>query len=126
MRRNLYTVVMTEGGEAFDGVKVYEGVKETLSPAMDILVSSNFERLLWYLARECKTPDTTEEGKSEKAGEVLKEWMQRLKSHGGIVVSDEVLKAAQRDFHSFRVSDKEVYSLVSFVNLDSRDHCRDL
>jgi threonine synthase len=117
----------TEGGEAFDGVNAHEeGAKETLSPAMDILVSSNFERLLWYLARECETPDTSEEEKSQKAGEVSNQWMQGLKSHGGIIVSDEVLKAAQRDFQSFRVSDKEVRSLVSCGNLDSRDNCRDL
>ena len=115
------------GGEDFDGAKVHEeGAKETLSPAMDILVSSNFERLLWYLARECETPETREEGKSEKAGAILKEWMQGLKSQGGIVVSDTVLNAAQRDFRSFRVSDKEVYSRYSYADIDPRNHCRDL
>ena len=98
-----------EGGEPLDGVKTHEeGVKETLSPAMDILVSSNFERLLWYLARECEAADIPEEKKNEKAGAVLKGWMDGVKSQGGIVVSQQVLQVAQRNFASYRVSDAEV------------------
>jgi len=41
-----------EGGLEADGVKAHvEGCKETLSVAMDILVSSNFERLMWFLVK---------------------------------------------------------------------------
>ncbi len=39
-----------------DGAQQAEGgVRATLSPAMDILVSSNFERLLWYIAYESQS-----------------------------------------------------------------------
>jgi threonine synthase len=41
-----------EGGLGIDDSKMQkDGCKEILSPAMDILVSSNFERLIFLLAK---------------------------------------------------------------------------
>ena len=76
-------------------------VYETLSPAMDIVVSSNFERLLWYLAYE-KT------GKEDEASITVKNWMQDVKDNKGLTVDEEILNMASRDFTSCCTNDDEV------------------
>jgi threonine synthase len=89
------------------------GVVETLSPAMDILVSSNFERLLWYLAFE-NLQNTSPRGVlREKACQTVKGWMDDVKSIGRVVVPDTVLELARRDFTAERVDDKQVRSSIS-------------
>lgn len=105
---------------AADGAQSQEGgVKATLSPAMDILVSSNFERLLWYLALENMTStahvdekrgdvDGGMRVKIEMAGDIVKGWMAQLKLEGKFEVPSQVLKAAKREFAAERVSDAEV------------------
>lgn len=102
-----------EGGFADDGAKAHEeGVRETLSPAMDILVSSNFERLLWFLAYEIYGKGSVPERRAT-AGERVRGWLGDLKSSGGFGVESAVLEAAKRDFDSERVSDKETLSTIT-------------
>lgn len=81
------------------------GVHATLSPAMDIQVSSNFERLLWYLAfDELKDIDA--------AGKQVSDWMAGLKETGRIVVSNSELANARRDFTAQRVSDDDTRATI--------------
>ncbi|KAK9469411.1 tryptophan synthase beta subunit-like PLP-dependent enzyme [Lipomyces arxii] len=93
---------------------VAEHVDETLSPAMDILISSNFERLLWYLARE-QLADS-----AEQAGEYIQKWMVELKMNGRVTVPEKVLSAGLLEFGSERVSDNETVSTISSI-YDSAD-----
>lgn len=101
----------THEGIKSDGALAHEeGVKETYSPAMDILVSSNFERLLWHLTfeHECATnPHVRTELSVRAAGVKINTWFQQLKTQGYFTVDPEILTLAQELFTSYRVSNQE-------------------
>ncbi|KAF9962502.1 threonine synthase, partial [Modicella reniformis] len=84
------------------------GVYETLSPAMDIVVSSNFERLLFYLARDVVVDNSSsssasgvqqqESDKDAQAGDIVNTWMMDLKLKGRFETGPKVLAEAKRIF----------------------------
>ena len=73
-------------------------LRKTLSPSMDILISSNFERYLYDLA-----------GKSSKK---LILWMKNFENKGVLNIEKNLLKIAQKDFLSASADDLEVISII--------------
>jgi len=65
---------------------------KTTSPSMDILVSSNLERLLYFLSG-----DTTQ----------VAQWMQQLNTEGFYRIPEELLKKLQEQFYAGCCSDEQ-------------------
>ncbi|KAK3829248.1 MAG: threonine synthase [Benniella sp.] len=83
-------------------------VQETLSPAMDIVVSSNFERLLFYLARDVAVDASVPESEKDvQAGKIVEGWMVDLKQKGSFDTGSGVLAKAKEIFDAGHVSDEE-------------------
>lgn len=75
------------------GTMKLEGVIPTVSPSMDIQVSSNFERYLYYLL-DCNAEDVSAK-------------MSEFSSKGEFSVALEKLEKAQRDFIAMRCNEDE-------------------
>lgn len=104
-------------------------MKEKLGTAIDILVSSNFERLLWDLAFENVEGVGIEELRYEVAFKTVDGWTSRVKNDGRVEAVG-VLEWARKDFLAEKVSD-ELVSFVSILFIDmlvneTQDKSRDI
>ena len=71
---------------------------KTNAPAMDILVSSNLERLVWFL--------------SGRNGSKVKEWMESLKTSGVYEIDPETMDTVRRDFSAGWLDEQQVIDTI--------------
>jgi threonine synthase len=87
------------------GRHVKQGVAPSISPSMDIEVSSNFERLLFELY--------------DREGAAVAALMSELRDTGGFALSQGALDRLRADFDSDRVSEDETRSTIARVWRDA-------
>ncbi len=75
------------------------------APSMDISVSSNFERYLFYLAGESSA--------------LLRSWMEQFETTGTFSVPPHLLQLAQRDFLSYSCDDEEIFRTIGRVQSEA-------
>ena len=76
---------------------------KTISPSMDILISSNLERLLYY--------------KSGKNAAYIQMLMERLETRGSYRIEDELLKDIQNDFVGGYCDDEQCAREIKAIRL---------
>ncbi len=81
------------------GTMQKQSVRTTLSPSMDIQVSSNFERFLFELL--------------DRDGNAVKAKMEQFATTGTFSVSDDALKRAREHFIAHRVSNDETCKTIA-------------
>src|SRR5690606_33549726 len=81
------------------------GVSPTISPSMDIQVSSNFERLLFEAAG--------------RDADAVKTMMSGLKQSGGFTVPADAIAAIRRDFAAGRTGEAETSETIRSVQAAS-------
>ena len=80
------------------GAQVKEGVTPSISPSMDIQVSSNFERALFDAYG--------------RDGAVVSEQMEQLKNDGAFTISQGAIEMLRDTFKSGRASEEETYDTI--------------
>jgi len=81
-----------------------EDIQATISPSMDICVSSNFERYLFHLAGDDST--------------TLANWMSAFESTGKLTISGKMLDKARADFKSARADTDATLKIIKRYNSD--------
>jgi threonine synthase len=85
-----------------EGAHVKEPVAPSVSPSMDIQVSSNFERLLFDL--------------SGRDARMVENMMEALRQQGGFELPSEVLSGLRRGFDARRASEEETLDCIAGVH----------
>ena len=81
-------------------------VKPSLSPSMDIQVSSNFERLLFDIL----------DGDDKKLALLMND----LKTKGYFNLDQETVKIIKKDFCAVKISDEETLAIIKNYNVESK------
>eukprot|EP00002_Diphylleia_rotans_P021304 TRINITY_DN4149_c0_g3_i1.p1 TRINITY_DN4149_c0_g3~~TRINITY_DN4149_c0_g3_i1.p1 ORF type:complete len:486 (-),score=92.23 TRINITY_DN4149_c0_g3_i1:47-1504(-) len=94
-----------------DGDYSKKGVMATTSPSMDIQISSNLERYLFYTAQELYN--------HESAADTVREWMNSFNQKGSLKFDESWIQYASKDMISHRVPQAEVKAIMKTVYDDN-------
>jgi threonine synthase len=91
------------------GTMPLDAVKPSHSPSMDIQISSNFERFLFYAF--------------DQNADMLEQFMQDFKTKGTASVSNDTLHYVRKNFQAYRSTDQDTLDIIHKINQDYNYLC---